>query len=279
MKLMCPRFSPFQAYFALFLAILLLVSGAQAQSRRSSAKTKKPVAKKKETSAKDAKKNSRSTKATAKKKDSKKDAVAANKRSQDKDSDKKSSKKESKRDRTAARAAARKAAEERRQAILAEKRRREEAARIARARKAAFERGLHTETLENIAKDESDGEDLQVRRAAVSALGSHAGTVVVMEAQTGKVLTIVNQDWGIRSGFKPCSTIKLVTGVAGLNEKVIDSEGNINGSNYRMQLQDALAFSNNGYFQRVGSDLGNSKMISYAKTLGLGQPTGINAPG
>ena len=282
MKLMCPRFSPFQAYFALFLAIFLLISGAQAQSRKSSARTKKPVAKKKETSAKDAKKDSRKEKATAKKdsrKDSKKEKLTAKERSRDKDSDKKSSKKESKRDRAAARAAARKAEEERRQAILAEKRRREEAARIARERKLAFERGLHTETLENIAKDETDGEDLQVRRAAVNALGSHAGTVVVMEAQTGKVLTVVNQDWGIRSGFKPCSTIKLVTGVAGLSENVIDGEGNINGSNYRMQLQDALAFSNNGYFQRVGSDLGNSKMIAYAKQLGLGEPTGINAPG
>jgi len=29
----------------------------------------------------------------------------------------------------------------------------------------------------------------------------------------------------------------------------------------------------------VGSDLGSGKMVSYAKTLGLGQPTGINAPG
>ena len=282
MKLMCPRFSPSRVYFALFLAILLLVTGAQAQSRKSSAHIKKPVAKKKETSAKDARKDSRREKATAKKdskKDSKKERLTAKDRSRDKDSDRKSSKKESKRDRAAARAAARKAEEERRQAILAEKRRREEAARIARERKLAFERGLHTETLENIAKDNTDGEDLQVRQAAVNALGSHAGTVVVMEAQTGKVLTIVNQDWGIRNGFKPCSTIKLVTGVAGLSENVIDDEGNINGSSFRMQLQDALAFSNNAYFQRVGSDLGNSKMISYAKTLGLGEPTGINAPG
>ena len=39
----------------------------------------------------------------------------------------------------------------------------------------------------------------------------------MMEAQTGKIVTIVNQDWAIRNSFKPCSTIKLVTGVAGLN--------------------------------------------------------------
>jgi Cell division protein FtsI/penicillin-binding protein 2 len=138
---------------------------------------------------------------------------------------------------------------------------------------------LRTETLDNIARDNPDGEDLQVRQAAVNAMAGHAGTAVVMEAQTGKIVTIVNQEWAIRNGFKPCSTIKLVTGVAGLSENVIDNEGNINGSNFRVQLQDALAFSNNAYFQRVGSNLGNPKMISYAKTLGLGEPTGINAPG
>ena len=170
--------------------------------------------------------------------------------------------------------------EERRQAILAEKRRREQAAREARARKLAFERGLRTETVANISKDVTDGEDLSVRQAAVNALGGHAGSVVVMEAQTGKVLTIVNQDWAIRSRIKPCSTIKLVTGVAGLNEGVISKEdGSIRNTATRRDLDDAIAFSDNGYFQRVGSNLGNAKMIDYAKRLGLGEPTGLNAPG
>lgn len=170
--------------------------------------------------------------------------------------------------------------EERRQAALAEKRRREQAAREARARQLAFERGLRTETLENIANDDTDGEDMEVRRAAISALAGHAGTVVVMEPQTGKVLSIINQDWGIRKGFKPCSTIKLVTGVAGLNEKVIDnSDGSISPRRFSMDLDDALAHSNNSYFQVVGSYVGNSKMISYARALGLGEQTGINADG
>lgn len=171
----------------------------------------------------------------------------------------------------------RRAEEARRQAILAEKRRREQAAREARARALAFERGLRTETVENIANDNTEGEDLEVRRAAISALGNHAGTVVVMEPQTGKVLSVVNQDWGIRKGFKPCSTIKLVTGVAGLNENVIDQGGNITPRNFRMNLDDALAHSNNAYFQVVGSSLGTNRMINYAKALGLGEKTGINA--
>jgi membrane peptidoglycan carboxypeptidase len=174
----------------------------------------------------------------------------------------------------------RRAAEEaRRQAAVAEQRRRAQAIREARARKLAFERGLRTETVENIVKDNTDGEDLEIRRAAINALGNHAGTVVVLEAQTGKILTIVNQDWAIRHSFKPCSTIKLVTAVAGLNEKLIDESGNLRATNFRLNLDDALAYSNNSYFQKVGAGLGNEKMIAYAQTLGLGQTTGINADG
>lgn len=170
----------------------------------------------------------------------------------------------------------RKIEEERRQAALAEQRRREQARREAAARKLAFERGLRTETVENIARDNTEGEDLQIRRAAVEALGSRAGTVVVMEAQTGKVLTVVNQDWAVTKGFKPCSTIKLVTGTAGVNEDLINEEGNLKKSYFRMNLDDAIAFSNNSYFQKVGANLGSEKMISYARALGLGEPTGYD---
>ncbi len=171
-------------------------------------------------------------------------------------------------------AAIRRAEEARRQAALAEQRRREQAAR---ERQLAFERGLRTETQTNIANDDTEGEDLEVRRAAVNALGNRAGTIVVMEPQTGKILSIVNQEWGIRRSFKPCSTIKLVTSVAGLNENVIDSGGNVRNRNYRLGLDDALAHSNNTYFQAVGANIGNTRMISYARALGLGEKTGINA--
>lgn len=171
----------------------------------------------------------------------------------------------------------RKAEEERRQAALAEQRRREQARREAIARKLAFERGLRTETVENIAQDDTEGEDLQIRRAAVEALGNRAGTVVVMEAQTGKVLTVVNQDWAVTKGFKPCSTIKLVTSAAGVNEDLINEAGNLKKQYFRMNLDDALAYSNNSYFQKVGSNLGSDKMISYARALGLGEPTGFES--
>src|SRR5688572_20881148 len=167
----------------------------------------------------------------------------------------------------------------------AERRRREEAERrrriaIAIARRQAADKALRDETAANIAKDETTGEDLEVRRAAVEALGDRAGTVVVMNPKTGQVYTVVNQDWALRRGFKPCSTIKLVSGLAGLVEGVIDpvQTVNIGTGSFRLDLTDSLAFSNNGYFQKVGGEVGFDKVMNYARKLGLGQPTGINHP-
>ncbi len=161
---------------------------------------------------------------------------------------------------------------------MEEARRRAEAARQAAiARQRAIDEGMRNEAEANIAKDNSLGEDLEVRNAAVAALGHHAGTVVVMDPKTGRIYTVVNQDWALRRGFKPCSTIKLVTGVAGLCEKVIQPIETVSdGSNYRIDLTDALAYSNNQYFQHVGGQVGFDKMVSYARELGLGEKTGIN---
>ncbi|MFN3330660.1 MAG: hypothetical protein ACK419_07030, partial [Pyrinomonadaceae bacterium] len=85
----------------------------------------------------------------------------------------------------------RKALLEARRQRLEEIRRRQEAIRRERERRLAFERGLRQETAENILNDNLEGENLEIRRAAINALGSHAGTVVVMETDTGKILTIV----------------------------------------------------------------------------------------
>src|SRR5438552_13073657 len=161
---------------------------------------------------------------------------------------------------------------------LEEARRRAEAARQAAiARQRAIDEGMRNEVQANIAKDSTEGEDLEVRNAAIAALGNHAGTVVVMDPKTGRVYTVVNQDWALRRGFKPCSTIKLVTGVAGISEKIIQPvEAVTVGGNYSINLTDALAHSNNQYFQRVGGEVGFDKMVTYARELGLGEKTGIN---
>ena len=274
MKLMFPKLSIVGCVLSIFVVSLALTGSISAQSKKAIA------AKKAQAHAKDAKKdrdrkrvvakdNKRNPKQTAKEKERARLADAKVKKDPKKGA-------ESKR----AAAERRRKEEERRQAILAEKRRREQAAREARARKLAFEHGLRNETITNISRDVTQGEDLNIRVAAVNALGQHAGSIVVMEAQTGKVLTIVNQDWAIRSSIRPCSTIKLVTGVAGLNEGVISKEdGSIRNTSTRRNLDDAVAFSDNGYFQRVGSNLGSTKLIEYGKQLGLGEPTGLNVAG
>lgn len=301
MKLMYPGMRVAKLFLPLIVVFAVFTAGVNGQTKRTAAK---PTVKKTATASKDAKKKSTS-KASAK--DTKKKTTASA-RSTSKTSAKSKSTANSKNSRTTAKkndpksktaakktsakdpkkmtaaerrkeAARKKAEEARRAAALAEQRRREQAAREARARKLAFERGLKTDTAANILKDNTEGEDLAVRQVAVNALGDHAGTIVVMEARSGKIVTMVNQDWAIKEGFKPCSTIKLVTGVAGLNENVIDPDGNISGDSMRMDLDDALAYSNNAYFQRVGVKMGNEKMISYAKKLGLGERTGINADG
>src|SRR5262245_32735710 len=41
--------------------------------------------------------------------------------------------------------------------------------------------------------DRIDGEDLQIRRAAVDALGPFNGSVVVVDPTTGRILSMVNQ--------------------------------------------------------------------------------------
>ncbi len=128
-----------------------------------------------------------------------------------------------------------------------------------------------------ISKDDLTGEDPEVRRVAVNALGNHAGTVVVMDPLTGRVYSIVNQEWALRRGFKPCSTIKLVTGVAGLSENAIPAVDTVSDG-YRIDLTSALAHSDNPFFQQVGTKIGSDKMVNYARELGLGEKTGINVP-
>ena len=307
MKLMFPK-NPCVGAVSIFLVFLLATLGVAAQTKKTTPKKasvtaatakksktpdKKSPAKSTVADSKNSKKQNQVAKAnTNNKKTSakstpresakassknKKEKLTAKERAKVDLKDKKNSKVAESKKQAAER---RRLEKERQAAILAERRRREQAAREARERRLAFERGLRTETLANIASDRTDGEDLQIRAAAINALGSHAGSVVVMEAQTGKVLTIVNQDWAVRDSVKPCSTIKLVTGVAGLNEGVINQEnGSIRDTPSRRDLDDALAYSDNPYFQRAGSIVGNGKMIEYARELGLGQTTGLNVEG
>ncbi len=128
--------------------------------------------------------------------------------------------------------------------------------------------------------DRIEGEDLVVRRAAVEALGAYNGSVIVTDARTGRILTIVNQKTALKSGFTPCSTIKLVTSIAGLVEGKITQDTALRVTkNGRMGLTEALARSNNPYFSLLGRDLGFEKVAYYSRMMGIGEKAGLDIKG
>lgn len=124
-----------------------------------------------------------------------------------------------------------------------------------------------------------DGEDLEIRRAAVDALGSFNGSVVVVDTATGRILSMVNQKLALGSGFQPCSTVKVSVALAGLSEKVIGEKTKYHVGNLKMGLTYALAHSNNYYFSTLGQKLGFDRVSYYAHLFGYGEKAGLNIPG
>jgi beta-lactamase regulating signal transducer with metallopeptidase domain/beta-lactamase class D len=140
---------------------------------------------------------------------------------------------------------------------------------------------LPFETAVLIAGDNTEGEDAEVRRVALEALGSHAGSVIVMHPRTGRVYAVVNQEWAVRRMWSPASTMKLVTALAGMGEKAFDpaEKTRVTTRAERLDLADALAVSNNEYFKSLGARVGAEQLIAYARRVGFGEQTGINYEG
>jgi len=129
------------------------------------------------------------------------------------------------------------------------------------------------------AGDITTGEDPVVRQAAIDALGNMNGTVVAIDPSNGRILAMVNQKLALSSGAEPCSTIKLSVALAGLEEGVITKDTQVNlGGSYHMNLTEALAHSNNLYFETLGRRLGFERVRHYANQFGLGELAGYNIP-
>jgi len=130
------------------------------------------------------------------------------------------------------------------------------------------------------AGDITGGEDAVVRQAAIDALGNMNGTIVAIEPTSGRVLAMVNQKLALASGAQPCSTIKLSVALAALSEGLVSKETEVSlGSRYHMNLTEALAHSNNAYFETLGRKLGFEKVAYYAHEYGLGELAGYDIPG
>jgi membrane carboxypeptidase/penicillin-binding protein len=123
------------------------------------------------------------------------------------------------------------------------------------------------------------GEDPVVRQAAMDALGNMNGTVVAIDPSNGRILAMVNQKLALSSGAEPCSTIKVSVALAALEEGVITKDTPVNlGGSYHMNLTEALAHSNNLYFETLGRRLGFERVRHYANQFGLGELAGYNIP-
>ncbi len=163
--------------------------------------------------------------------------------------------------------------------------------------------------------------DLDLQRRAEEMLGDHDGSVVAIDPTNGDVLVmasapsfdqndfiggISSKKWralmndpgrpmnnkAIQAEYPPASTYKIITAMAGLEEKVIDRNstfycpGFYKFGNRRyhcwskyghgeINVVDALAQSCDVFFYQTGEKLGVDALAQYAAGSGLGRPTGI----
>lgn len=127
--------------------------------------------------------------------------------------------------------------------------------------------------------DVTTGEDLIVRQAAIDALGDMNGTAVVINPANGRILAMVNQKLALSPGAEPCSTIKLSVALAALSEGLVTRDTMVQLQGFRMNMTQAIAHSNNLYFEELGRELGFDRVRHYANQFGLGELAGYHIDG
>ena len=139
---------------------------------------------------------------------------------------------------------------------------------------------------EPAAGDNPTGEDRLVRAAATEALGNFNGSVVVVDPNSGRILSIVNQKLALSGAFTPCSTFKPVVAAAALREGIISGNTRLQAETRfryyygtsRINVAQALAYSSNLFFAKLGEMLGFQRVSQYAREFGLGEKAGLNIP-
>jgi penicillin-binding protein 2 len=129
------------------------------------------------------------------------------------------------------------------------------------------------------ADDVTAGEDPVVRQAAIDAMGDMNGTAVVINPSNGRILAMVNQKLALSPGAEPCSTIKLTVALAALSEGLVTRDTPVRLGSYHMNMTQALAKSNNEYFEELGREMGFERVHYYANKFGLGELAGYNIAG
>ena len=155
----------------------------------------------------------------------------------------------------------------------------------ARVRRASYHRYYERFNTSSFADNQAafdvkTGEDPVVRQAAIEALGDMNGTVVAVDPNSGRILAMVNQPLALSEGAQPCSTIKLSVALAALSEGIVTKDTKVSlGGGYRLNMTEAIAHSNNAYFEALGRKLGFERVAYYSHQFGLGELAGYHIQG
>lgn len=139
-----------------------------------------------------------------------------------------------------------------------------------------------------------DEVDAALQRAATLALGQREGTVIVLDAQTGRVRALVNPRNAAEEAFAPGSTIKPFAALAALRAGVITKNSRLlcreryRRGDFEMKCShpkeqppfspvEALAFSCNYYFGELGEHLSEDAFNRTLTSFGFGARTGFGA--
>jgi penicillin-binding protein 2 len=164
--------------------------------------------------------------------------------------------------------------------------------------------------------------DWKLQQKTEEMLAGRVGAAVALEPDTGKVLALVSspsfdpnqfvtgisrdrwnelitnpfrplENKALQGEYPPASTYKIITAIAGLEEKVITEQtkvfcpghyrfGNRNyrcwkrGGHGEMDIVSAISESCDVYFYKTGELLGVDRLAKYARAFGLGQATEIS---
>jgi SpoIID/LytB domain protein len=138
--------------------------------------------------------------------------------------------------------------------------------------------------------------DQRLQQTVTSALADARGTIIVIDPQTGRVRAVVNPEIAFRESLPPGSTIKPFTTLTALRTGLIDNESTtLCREEYSQDTFhtvcshprgltplnpiEALAYSCNYYFGKVGERLSEPAFVSTLSEFGFGKKTGINFHG
>jgi SpoIID/LytB domain protein len=145
------------------------------------------------------------------------------------------------------------------------------------------------------ARNDNDDEiDAALEQAARAAIGSRDGTVIVLDAQSGRVRAVINPEMAFAQAYAPGSTFKPFTALAALRAHLVDGQArrfcrtryaykelkidcSHQKSNISFNLTQALAYSCNHFFGKLGEGLKTDSFNEMLGSFGFGAPTGINA--